>query len=213
MRWGFTANDGLDIVITAAVYLGALLIALLIREFARARVGQAVGDHVPRMAGRLSPTVRGIVDPLGSIFFPVFAAVSGAISYAWATPLSYELGKPGPKRQVILSSLAGPAANLVVAALAARLLSPITQSVLAARLLGLFLLANVTMAVMHLLPIPPLDGSRILAVFLGPSGRARLERLESWGIAILFLLAFLGRGFLRNEPFQSIISAVRELIA
>ncbi len=213
MRAGFSSNGGLDVVITAGVYLGTLLIALFIREFARARVGQAVGDHVPRMAGRLNPTVKSVVDPLGSVFFPLFAAVSNATSYAWAKPLSYDLGRPGPRRQVVLSSLAGPAANLLMAAIAARFLAPITQSVLAARFLGLFLLANLTMAVMHLLPIPPLDGSRILATFLSPSGRARFERFEPWGIATLFLLAFLGRGLLNNEPFESIITFVGRLIA
>lgn len=213
MRSGFSSNEGLDIVITAVVYLGTLVIALYFREVARSRVAAATGDPIPRMAGRSSPTLRSLADPLGTVFFPLFTAVTGATSYAWAKPLSYDIGHPGERRPVLVGALAGPVTNLVLATLAARVLAPMTQSVLAARVLGLFILANLTMAVMHLLPIPPLDGSRILATFLSPQGRASFQRLEPWGIAILFLIAFLGRAILQNEPFVSIITSLGRLIA
>ena len=213
MRIGFVTNRGLDIVLTVAVYLLAVSVALVIREVARARVGDAVGDRVPRLAGRKSPSFRSLYDPLGSIFFPVFTAASGATAYSWATPLPYDMSDPGSRRPVVVASLAGSIANLLTAVLALRLVVPLISSAFAGRVVVLFILANVTMAVMHLLPIPPLDGSRIIAVFLSPQARASYQRIEPWGIAILFGMAFLLRALASNEPFASIIGALTRLIS
>ena len=99
-----------------------------------------------------------------------------------------------------------------IAFLVAQVLSPITFSSTAGRVLGLFVTANVAMAVMHLLPIPPLDGARILSSLLSPSARARFVRFEPYGIAVLFGLAFLGR-YWNNWPYGQIISALRRLVA
>ena len=211
MRFGFSTNSGIDVVITALVYTAAALVALLIREVARAGVGNQVGDRVPRLAGRSHPG-REIFDPLGSVFFPLFMAAIGAISYAWAVPLSYDFSNLGSTRRVLMSALSGSVANLVTAAAAARLLSPLTQSVLAGRLLGAFVLANVAMAVMHLLPVPHLDGGRIVAVLLSPPARATFLRVEPWGIGIVLGLGLLVR-YIDNWPFRSIISTLRRLIA
>ena len=213
MQSGFVSNSGLDVVLTAAAYLVLVSLALIIREFFRARVGEAVGDRVPRLAGRLKPSFRNMYDPLGSIFFPMFAAVTGATAYSWATPLSYDIGNPGSRRPVVVSSVAGSLANLTAALLAARLVSPLIESALATRVLVLFVVANVSMAVMHMLPVPPLDGSRIVAAFLSPQARAAYQRIEPWGIAILFGIAFVFRALFSNQPFDSIISALLRLIA
>ena len=210
MRVGFSSNAGIDVVVTALVYTGALLVALLIREAARARIGGSFGDRVPALAGRASPG-REIFDPVGSYFFPLFMAAIGAISYGWATPLSYDHGNSGPPRRLFVSALSGPGSNLLVAALAARFLSPLTQSILAARLLGLFVLANVTMAIMHLMPVPHLDGGRILMSFLTPQARASYLRIEPWSVGSLFGVGLLS-SYVDNWPFTSIIRAVRQLI-
>ena len=211
MRWGFSSNAGIDVVVTALAYLGAVLLSLMIREYARARVGNVVGDRTPRMAGRMNPD-RSIFDPLGSIMFPIFTAVTGAVSYGWTVPLSYDLVNPGPVRRTVISAVSGSGANLLVALAAARILSPLTQSIFAARLLGIFVTANVTVAVMHLLPVPPLDGARIVSAFLSPQARASYLRIEPYGIAIMFGIAFISR-WVGNQPFDSIIDSVRGLIA
>ena len=212
MNAGFSSNSGIDTIITALVFLVAVSIALLIREYARAKVGSLVGDRVPRLAGRQNPSMQSIFDPVGSVFFPLFMAVTGGIGYSWAKPLSYEIGNPGQRRTVLFSALAGPAANVVTALLAIQVLAPLTQSLLAARFLGLFIAANLAMAVMHLLPIPPLDGSRIVAVFLTNPARASYQRIEPWGVAILFGIGLVGQWF-RNQPFAAIIREVGNLLS
>ena len=208
----FVDNPGLDLVISSVVFVVMLSAGLVIREVARARVGAVVGDHIPTRAGRTQPSIRRIYDPLGSIFFPLFTSLLGSISYSWATPLPYDVGNPGPRKQVVASSLAGPAANLVFAAVAGFLVDVPRDPNLFETLVAMFILANVSLAVMHLLPVPPLDGARILASFLSSQARASYQRVEPWGIAILFAIAFLGRLLRFDEIFAAMISALLRLV-
>jgi len=204
----FVSNTGLDLVLRSLVLGAGLIGALAIREYARAVAGRAVGDKTPVLAGRLRPD-RRMIDPLGSVVFPLLASVSGAIAYAWAIPISYDVGHPGPRRRVLASGLAGSAANIVVAAVLVRVVP--TSGSLTANIGGLFITANLSMAVMHLIPIPHLDGGRILATFLSPSGRARLVRLEPWSIGIAFGLMFFSR-WIGNQPFIGLIRWIAQVI-
>jgi Zn-dependent protease len=210
MQIGFSSNPGIDVVLTAIVFLAMSSVALLIREVVRARVGGAFGDRVPRMAGRATPTRGSLFDPLGSVVFPLLMSVTGGLAYSWAKPLSYEIGNPGNRRTVVVSALSGSAANMFSAFLAVLLVGA-SDTALWNRFLALFIVASVNMAVLHLLPVPPLDGSRIVAVYLNRAGRASYQRIERWGIAILFGIGFILQYF-GNEPLATVIRFARRLI-
>lgn len=204
MRFGFSSNEGIDILVSVGFYWLGLMLALIVREFGRAAAAQVVGDRVPAMAGRLR-VGKHLFDPIGSFVFPLFAAFTGALSYAWSPPLNYDLARPGPVAKPIVSALGGSGANLVLAILLARGITP--TSVEAAGVINAFVLASVTMAIMNLLPVPHLDGGRILAAALPPDRRARFLRLERWSIGIVFLIAVIDRWF-TNWPFGWIVGRV-----
>jgi Zn-dependent protease len=184
----------------------ALVPALLLHEYAHARVSEKLGDWTPRRYGRATLNPRPHVDPLGTVILPgfllvLFAAGAGAIPFAYAKPMPYNpAGLRNPRRDTVLVALAGPGVNLAVglaAGLALRVVGGGSED-LAAFLFGL-LLVNVFMGVFQLMPIPGLDGSRILARYL--SGRARevytnLDQfLPLFMLLIFFLLAAPVLGF------------------
>jgi Zn-dependent protease len=192
-----------------AVYLGVGLIGgLLIREDAKAQAATRLGDMTPKLYGRATLRPKPHFDPLGTGILPGFLLLLVAsglriapFAYAKPMPLSPERLR-NPNRDIIWVSLAGPGANLAVAIVAGLLL----------RLTGFgsgeifvflaaVLQANIVLCVFHLMPIPGLDASRILARFL--HGRARevysgLDQfLPLFMIVIYFLLSAPVLAFVR----------------
>ncbi len=181
----------------------ALLIALVVHEFAHAFVAVRLGDHSPRQAGRLTLNPRPHIDPFGSLLLPGIlllprlfgAALFPVFAYAKPQPLNpWNLRKPDTHPVVI--ALAGLVANLLLAFVFGGLLR-VAASAAMGELVRFFyagLLVNVTFAVLHLIPFPPLDGSRVLARFL--SGRAR-ELYLSWdpyGALFILVIFFIFPG-------------------
>ena len=186
------------------VYLAiALLIALSVHEFAHAFVAARLGDHTPRQAGRLTLNPRAHVDPFGSLLLPAIlllprlfgAALFPVFAYGKPQPLNpWNLRKPDTHPVVI--AVAGLAANLLLAFVFGGLLRLASLSGIGeiGRFLYAGLLVNVTFAVLHIIPFPPLDGSRVLARFL--SGRAR-EVYLSWdpyGALFILVIFFIFPG-------------------
>ncbi|MEX2275414.1 MAG: site-2 protease family protein [Actinomycetota bacterium] len=181
-----------------ALYLAvALAVGLLARETARALSADRLGDPTPRRWGRLWPS-RSMVDPFGTLILPALILVlwgSGAAfrppPFIYAKPLALDpmyLKKPG--RDTVLVSLAGPVANLVIAVIAG--------FVLGAGLAGdglrvgeAFLYANLVLFVFHLMPIPGLDGARMLALVLPPRAREVYRNLDQYLVLFMLLIFFL----------------------
>jgi Zn-dependent protease len=192
-----------------AIYLGvALLAGLLLREFVKATAATRRGDMTPKLYGRATLRPKPHFDPLGTAILPglLLALVASGLpiapfAYAKPMPLSPERLR-NPKRDIILVSLAGPAANLVLAIAASLLIRLVGVG---SKDLFFFLLAmlqaNIILCVFHLMPVPGLDASRILAQFL--HGRARevytnLDQfLPLFMIVIYFLLAAPVLAFVR----------------
>lgn len=169
-----------------AIMLGSLVLAVTVHEFAHALIAEKLGDGTPRLLGRVSLNPLAHLDPLGSLFI----LLSG---FGWGKPVPINpLNFENPPRDSALVSLAGPAANLILASLVAFVL----RSELAVNHNFLtFLLTlvsiNVALAVFNLLPIFPLDGFKVVSGILPAEFSSLWEKTASYGIFLLIFLVFL----------------------
>ncbi|CCO08995.1 site-2 protease family protein [Desulforamulus hydrothermalis] len=162
-----------------------IFFALPLHEYAHGLVAYKLGDPTAKYEGRLTLNPFKHLDPLGTIL--IFFGPIG-----WAKPVPVNpFHFANRKKGMMLVSLAGPGANFLLAVIGAMLLGIFYQSPVPAYIFENFMVLNVWLAVFNLLPLPPLDGSKILAGLL-PGRQAWLYELERYGFAILFLLIFFG---------------------
>ncbi len=165
----------------------AVIIGLTVHEYAHARAAYSLGDRTAHHQGRLTLNPAAHVDVLGLIML-YFAG------FGWARPVPVNPFNFRGNRDagMIMVSLAGPASNLLTAVMAAALLGAFLWDVPhAGRITQEIIRINVILAVFNLLPIPPLDGSKIITGLL-PGSREWVYRFEQYGIIILVLLLFTG---------------------
>jgi Zn-dependent protease len=195
----------------------SLLAAISLHEFGHAYVADLQGDRMPRAMGRVSLNPMRHLDPLGTVF--IFL-----VGFGWGKPVEFRTQALSSKRfGPAAVALAGPAMNLllaVVGALAFRLVAdPVTREVVTtfgalpqgasvlAQLTFYFTSINILLAVFNLIPLPPLDGSRLLTVFLPPSRQNIIFFLDRYGFLILLALLLFG-GFTLLEPIIELASRV-----
>ena len=191
-------TDPLQFVINALYLIPALLVGLIGHEFSHAAVAVARGDETPRLDGRLSLNPSHHLDPLGSIAVLL-------IGFGWAKPVRINPYRMRGRFDSALVAVAGPVTNLVLAILFA---IPIKLGINAGtfdaswppwRLLLVAFYLNVALAVLNILPIPPLDGYNFFSTLL----RRRLGALFIWidknqqVIMLVFVLLLLLTGILR----------------
>lgn len=187
-----------------AGYIGAsLLLGMIVREYVRAAVTAKLGDPTPRLWGRLTWNPRAWFDPFGSGLLPALVLILWAAATGfYPPPAAY--GKPAPvdptylrrpTRDQVLIGFAGPVANVVLAAIAGIMLRLTVTSIGEELLVMLvaFEFTQLSLAVFHLLPIPGLDGARLVALVL-PEDARRVYRdadkyLPLFVLVLLFLLA------------------------
>lgn len=162
-----------------------LVVALSLHEFGHAAAATLQGDSTARIAGRLTLDPRAHIDPIGAVAMVL-------VGFGWGKPVPFSPQALRSKRfGSALVALAGPGMNVVLAFLAAAVLRfVVTSSGTFRNFLGLLLFLNVLLAVFNLLPIPPLDGSRILSAVLPPSKQQIVFFLDKWGLLILFVGVF-----------------------
>ncbi|MBB5347120.1 site-2 protease family protein [Desulfoprunum benzoelyticum] len=177
-----------------------LLLALTLHEFAHGYVAYRLGDPTARMAGRLTLNPLKHLDPLGTIAFFL-------IKIGWARPVPVNAAYfRNPRQDMLWVALAGPATNLIVAVVSAiatkavwLLMEVLPSTPLVTAVLIPFqamLIAsvwiNLVLCIFNFLPIPPLDGSRILSGILPQNLAAAYSRLEHFGFILILVLAFSG---------------------
>lgn len=166
--------------------LPGLLIALVVHEYAHARVADAMGDFTPRLTGRLTLNPRAHIDPLGLVMLLV-------AHFGWAKPVMINPRNFRDwKKGELLVALAGPASNLVVAFLSLTIMAALFKlgifSTGIQLVLSMLVLYNINFAIFNMLPLPPLDGSKVLLVLLPEEYAYRLMSLERYSFIILIAL-------------------------
>ena len=182
-----------------------LLFAITLHEVAHGWVARQLGDPTAQLMGRLTLNPIKHIDLIGTIIVPTVLLLMGGFIFGWAKPVPVTWQNlRNPKRDMALVALAGPMANLLMAFIWA-LIAKIGFSAGASLgmpgqmlvLMGVFgITINVLLMVLNLLPIPPLDGGRILNSFLPGPLSYKFSRLEPYGF--LILLALLATGLLSN---------------
>jgi Zn-dependent protease len=181
---GFGRYDPLTLVIT----LAAVAVAATFHEFAHALVADRLGDPTARHLGRLSLNPLVHLDLLGTLFLIVFG-------FGWARPVPVNPRNfEDPRRGMLQVALAGPLANVTVAFLSGALLKlpGLAFDPVAGAALSTFIWINGIFAVFNLIPIPPLDGSRILEALLVGRQALTYHRLQPYGMVVLLVLLYTG---------------------
>ena len=165
-----------------------LMYAIILHELAHGWVAFRMGDSTAKHLGRLSLNPLKHLDPMGTIMLFIFG-------FGWAKPVPVNFSNIRDYRKgMILVSSAGIIANMILAFIALflySLLSP-PESSMTGQLLYFFAKINIILAAFNLIPIPPLDGSKILMGFAPPNVQAYLLRLERFGFFIIIGLLYLG---------------------
>lgn len=182
--------------------VAALLVCIIPHEVAHGYVAWRLGDPTAKLSGRLSLNPIRHLDPIGSVLLPVallllrrFAGFP--IVFGWAKPVPINPNYfRNPWRGMLWVGLAGPATNVLMALIVAGTGRALIALGLTARwllyFLGLIVLLSLVLTLFNLIPVPPLDGSRVLAYFLPPRMRLQLVRLEQVGIVIVVVLLIIG---------------------
>lgn len=168
-----------------------VLIAVILHEISHGAVAYALGDRTARDAGRLTLNPIPHIDPIGTVLLPALLILSNApflFGYAKPVPVNFRQ-LHWPKAGMVLVAAAGPLTNLVLAAISAFLLHMVGgEEGLMTRILVISVGMNVVLAVFNMIPIPPLDGGRVMTGLL-PMPLARLyARLEPFGMIIIIAL-------------------------
>jgi Zn-dependent protease len=174
--------------VTLAIIIGiVLVVAIALHEFGHALAADLQGDRTPRLAGRLTLNPLAHLDPVGTFF--LFIA-----GFGWGKPVSFSLPSLRFKRAgAAIVALAGPAMNIVLAFVGAALLTRSAASnpdSFGSQFAAVLLRLDVLLAIFNLIPIPPLDGSRLLTLFLPPSRQQIIFFLDKWGFLLLLVFLF-----------------------
>ena len=199
-----------------------LLIGFPVHEFAHALAAYRLGDATAKNFGRLTLNPIAHFDPLGGILLAV-SFIGAGFGFGWAKPTPVNPANlAGGRRGEALVAAAGPLSNLVLAAAAALPLRYIRSNAelslqvpsIVIAILGLFVLINLVLMLFNLLPIPPLDGSKVLFAFLSPRQTWQWRPvLEQYGFILLLLLFFLPPGnSIGSRIFLPVIDALFNLL-
>ncbi len=169
-----------------------LIIAMVVHEYAHALVASKLGDNTPRLSGRLTLNPMEHIDWIGALMI-----ILVGFGYAKPVPINPRNFK-NPKKGMALTAVAGPIANILMAMvflLFENIFSLFGPSVIVKAFILFFRFAatiNVGLAVFNLIPIPPLDGSRILQLLIPDKYYYKFMRYERYIIIVVFVLIFLG---------------------
>jgi len=185
----------IDIIFSIAV----LIMSVVIHEVSHGYVANMLGDITAKMAGRLTLNPIKHLDPVGSFLVPLLTYMTGGFIFGWARPVPYNpynlrAGKWGPA----LVGIAGPASNLLVAVIFGLLIRfSEVLDIASPAFLGIasiVVLINILLAVFNLIPVPPLDGSKVLFALLPYHMRGVQDFLERyWFIFVIFIILFFWR--------------------
>jgi Zn-dependent protease len=193
--------QSLNTVQLIAVMALPMLFAITVHEAAHGWMAERYGDKTARMLGRITLNPIKHIDPLGTVLVPILAYLLIGFPVGWAKPVPVNWRNfQNPRKDMGMVALAGPLSNLLmaliwwVAVIIGTLVTPVFQwlglPLILMGEIGVFF--NIALMVLNLVPIPPLDGSRVLNVFLSPRHSVAYQRLEPYGMFIVIGLLASG---------------------
>ncbi|MBI2033661.1 MAG: site-2 protease family protein [Candidatus Liptonbacteria bacterium] len=192
----------MDSILILIFQLIVLIFSVMVHEVSHGYVAERLGDPTARLAGRLTLNPLRHLDPFGSFLLPLglYILTRGSFVFGWAKPVPYNpLNLKNPRTGAATIAAAGPLSNLILAGVFGILLRIFAPTDFAPSAISLFfsliIYLNILLAVFNLVPIPPLDGSKVLFAFLGRGEGSHqfMSFLERYGF--LFLLIFIFYGF------------------
>ncbi len=183
------------------VWVPPVLLAITLHEVAHGAVASLLGDPTARLAGRLTVNPLRHVDPVGTVLVPLLTFFTAGFVFGWAKPVPVDWRRlRNPRRDMALVAAAGPGANLAMliawallmklAALAGQGMIWLALPLIYMGVAGIII--NAILALINLIPVPPLDGSRVLSALLPPRWAWVYNRLEPYGLIILLVLLVSG---------------------
>jgi Zn-dependent protease len=181
------------------ISLAVILFSIIIHEIAHGSVAYYLGDPTAKENNRLSLNPLNHLDPIGSFLVPLLLIWTGGPVFGWAKPVPVDFYAISNKKWAELKvSLAGPAANLLIAIIFGLIIRLPILNPNFYYFLQIVIFYNIILAVFNLMPIPPLDGSHILFELLGDKFQSLKAFLSQFGIFILLLFIFYGTGIIFN---------------
>lgn len=207
-----------DIILKVLVWAVPVLFSIVIHEVAHGWMANRLGDDTAKRMGRLTLNPISHIDPIGTVILPVIMIIMGGVVFGWAKPVPFNpynfRRNVNPKTGAMWVAAAGPGSNLILAFIATFVLvatqkffTNIAPALYMSinQLAEALMIINLVLASLNLIPIPPLDGSKILFRFLPPAYEVPFQRLERYGFLILIILIFTG-------VFSKIISVPIKLL-
>ena len=193
-----------DVLYSASTWVIPILIAITFHEAAHAYAAWRLGDDTAFRLGRVTFNPLKHVDPFGTILLPALLFLANApFLFGWAKPVPVQFGRlANPRRDMAIVAIAGPVTNVILAFASAVLfhlvwLLPEAAAPWLAQTLSRSILLNLVLAIFNMIPVPPLDGSRIALSLLPGAAARQYAKLERFGFLVLlgmiFLLPMLGR--------------------
>jgi Zn-dependent protease len=195
------------IIIRIAIYAFPILVAVILHEVAHGYAASRLGDPTARNAGRLTLNPLPHIDPMGTLLIPgLLIMLKSSFIFGWAKPVPINpYYFKNPRRDLAISAAAGPATNLGLAFIGILLFngislifgpnSPdfISGIINPLRLiLYAFIAINMVLAILNMIPVPPLDGGRVLAALLPEDKARKLDKIEPYGMFIVIGLFVFG---------------------
>ncbi len=196
-----------------------IVLAITLHEAAHAWAAAKCGDQTARMLGRLTANPLKHIDPMGTVVVPllIWFTSGGSVLFGWAKPVPVGYNNlRNPKRDMTLVAIAGPGANFAMAIAWAVVFKLVFALGLNATLVGEFLLGmsriglffNVLLAAFNLLPVPPLDGGRVLRGLVSEGIGKYLDRIEPFGLIIIVLLLLSGLLWMIVRPIYALVESL-----
>jgi Zn-dependent protease len=185
------------------LYLAPLvLLSLTLHELAHAVVAWRLGDPTAKQEGRVTLNPLKHLDPLGTLMFVVTSLVAG-LPFGWAKPVPVHPGYfKHPKEGMALVAAAGPLTNFLLALVCLAVYEHAGFTGETQEVLQLAYYVNVVLGIFNLIPIPPLDGSRVVGVFMSDATYVQWARLDQYGMVAVLALFFVFR-----DEFQTFLAS------